>query len=119
MSGIGGLLFGGRVDALAQALERPLLARDAVIEALVILPFGAEHAVEETRPETVIAGVTGVVQRMVGRAGEDASATPIVVARLQFEIGVTERVDDEVADVPRRDTEEVERYDQIDGGQHA
>jgi hypothetical protein len=56
---------------------------------------------------------------MVRGARQDLAHPAIVISRFQFEIGVTERIDDEIPDVPRCDAKHVQADKMIDDGQQS
>src|SRR5262245_3862314 len=87
-----------RAESLLELLERCPVGRYLVIDELVVRPFGPEQPVEYPRTETVVASVTRMVKRVVGRARNDLTEQAIEIRGLEFEICMTERVDDEIAD---------------------
>src|SRR4051812_46744591 len=58
-----------------------------------------------------------MVERMVRCARDDLAEETVEVGRLQFEIRMAERIDDEIADIPTRDTEDVETRELVDQGE--
>src|SRR4029078_9441446 len=60
-----------------------------------------------------------VVERMDRGPGKNLPRPLVVRVRPKLEVGVTERVYDQIARVPGGDAEEIERCDEIDAGEHA
>src|SRR5262245_26810660 len=79
-----------RRDCLFQLAERPALAGDSLIKLLVVVPFGLEKPIEDARPQAVIAGISGMMQRVISGAGEHLAQPTIVIFRFQLEIRVAE-----------------------------
>src|SRR5262249_32869410 len=86
---------------------------------LVILPFRLENLVEEARSQSVVAGISRVVERMVGGAGDDFADPAIEAYRFQLEIRMAERIDDQVSDIPACYSEEIHREETIHDRQRA
>src|SRR5262249_2902146 len=74
----------------SQLAERLALAGDSLIELLVIVPFGPEQPIQHARPQAVVAGISGVVQRMVSGAGQHLAQPTVIIFRFQLEVRVAE-----------------------------
>src|SRR5262245_41881785 len=79
-----------RRDCLPQLAQRLALAGDPLIELLVVVPFRPEEPIEDARPQAVVAGIPGVVQRVVSGARQHFAQPAIVIFRFQLEVCVAE-----------------------------
>src|SRR5580704_5244808 len=107
------------LDPFPQTRQRLAVAAYAVIEPLVVVPLGPKKPVEHPCPQAVVAGISRMVKRVIGRGGQKLADSPVVVLRLELEVGVTEGVYHQVADIPCAYSEEIQADQAIDAGQQS
>ena len=95
------------------------LTGDSIIELLVVVPFRLEKSIKNTSAKPVIAGVPGVVKRMVSGARQHLPQPTIVICRFQLKVRVAERIDHKIANVPCCDPESIQSEEIIDNGQRS
>src|SRR5262245_66226573 len=81
-----------RRGRLPQLAERLALAGNSLIELLVVVPFRPEEPIQHARPQAVIAGVSGVVQRVVCGARQQLAETTSVIFWFGVEVYVCDRI---------------------------